>query len=83
MPDVPIVMPSETAMVLNSRATPPASRTPSLTHLPRSRRWTLQGVVSVHVFATPISGRPKSSSLNPTARSIARAAARSRPRTSW
>ena len=84
IPAVPMVMPSETAMVLNSRAAPPASRTPSFTQAPSSRRWALQGVVSVQVLATPIKGRPKSSSPRPTARSIARAPARSRPRTrSW
>ncbi len=46
------------------------------------RAYFFDGVVSVHVFAIPIRGRPKSSSSSPTARSIARAAARSRPRTS-
>ena len=38
MPSVPIVMPSLTAMVLNSIGVPPAARTPSLTLTARSRR---------------------------------------------
>jgi hypothetical protein len=34
MPDVPIVMPSEIAIVLNSIGVPPAARMPSLTFAP-------------------------------------------------
>ena len=39
MPLVPIVMPSEIAMVLNSIGVPPAARMPSLTCLASARRW--------------------------------------------
>ena len=38
MPSVPMVMPSEIAMVLNSIGVPPASRTPSFTAAASSRR---------------------------------------------
>ena len=48
MPSVPIVTPSETAIVLNSIGVPPAARMPSFTHS-ASRRWLrLQGMVSIH-----------------------------------
>ena len=40
MPPWPIAMPSSTAIVLNSRPTPPASAIASQTSLPMSRRWT-------------------------------------------
>jgi hypothetical protein len=36
-------------------------------------------MVSIHVFATPMIGLAKSSSVNPMAFSMARAGARSRP----
>ena len=39
----PMAMPSSTAMVWNSRGTPPASRTASATISPRSLRWTCPG----------------------------------------
>jgi hypothetical protein len=46
---VPIVTPSEIAMVLNSIGVPPAARMPSLTRS-ASRRWLkLQGMVSIQV----------------------------------
>ncbi len=79
IPSVPIEMPSEIAIVLNSIGVPPASRTPSFTCSARRLRWTLQGVTSVHVFATATSGRSRSSAVNPAARSIARAGARDGP----
>ena len=79
MPSVPIVMPSEMAIVLNSIGVPPASRTPRLTCSARARRFRLQGIVSVQVLAMPTIGLAKSASLKPTALYIARAAARSRP----
>ena len=81
MPSVPIAMPSETAMVLNSMGTPPAARTPCLTFSDRRRRWKLQGMTSIQVLATPIRGLRKSSSVRPVARSMARAGARSGPST--
>ena len=79
MPSVPIDTPSLTAIVLNSMGVPPAARIPSLT-CSASRRWfKLHGIVSIQVVATPTSGLARSSSVNPTALSMARAAARSGP----
>ncbi len=40
-------MPSSTAMVLNSKGTPPASRTASLTTAANSCRWVCPGTMSV------------------------------------
>jgi hypothetical protein len=65
MPLVPIVIPSEIAIVLNSIGVPPASRMPSLTFAARARRWKLQGIVSIHVDATPMIGLARSSSSKP------------------
>ena len=79
MPSVPIEMPSDTAIVPNSSGTAPACRTPSLAAAARPLRWTLQGVTSFHDEATATCGRVRSSSDSPTARSIARAAARDGP----
>ena len=56
IPRVPMVMPSEIAMVLNSIGVPPAALMPSLTFAASARRWKLHGIVSTHVLATPISG---------------------------
>ena len=56
MPDVPIVIPSEIATVLNSIGVPPAALMPSLTCLASARRWKLHGIVSIHVLATPMIG---------------------------
>ncbi len=79
MPSVPIDTPSLTEIVLNSIGVPPASRMPCFTDS-ASRRWfRLQGMVSIQVVATPTIGHARSSSVNPTALSIARAAARSGP----
>ena len=79
MPSVPIVTPSETAIVLNSIGVPPAARMPSFTHS-ASRRWLrLQGMVSIHEVPTPMIGWARSSSVKPTALSIDRAPARSGP----
>ncbi len=65
MPSVPIVTPSETAIVLNSIGVPPAARMPSFTHS-ASRRWLrLQGMVSIHEVATPMIGWARSSSVKP------------------
>ena len=79
MPSVPIEMPSDTAMVVNSRGKPPATRTPSLAALARRDSGRLQGVTSFHEEAIPTWDRPQSPSPIPTARSIARAGARSIP----
>ncbi len=79
IPSVPMATPSEMEIVLNSIGVPPAARIPSFTRS-ASRRWLrLHGIVSIHVVATPMSGFARSSSVNPTALSIARAAARSGP----
>ena len=68
MPSVPIAIPSVTEIVLNSIGVPPAARIPSLT-FPASFRWfELHGVSSIQQWATPTSGRARSSSVKPTAR---------------
>ena len=56
MPSVPIVIPSEIDTVLNSIGVPPPARIPSLTNPASSRRWKLQGPISIHVLAMPMSG---------------------------
>ena len=76
---MPIVIPSEIAIVLNSIGVPPAARTPSLMCSARPRRWKLHGIASIHVFAIPIVGRLSASSSNPIPFMYARAAARSGP----
>ena len=65
MPDVPIVMPSEIATVLNSIGVPPAARMPSLTRAASARRPKLHGIVSVHVEATPMIGLDSASASKP------------------
>jgi hypothetical protein len=65
MPGVPIVIPSEIAIVFSSIGVPPAARMPSLTLAASARRWKLQGIVSIHVFATATRGRARASSSNP------------------
>ena len=77
MPSWPIEMPSLTAIVTNSIGKPPAARTPSLARLASRSSGMLHGVTSFHDDATPTCGLPQSSSVMPTARSIARAGARS------
>ena len=79
IPSVPIETPSEMEIVLNSTGMPPARRMPSLTWRARTRWFRLHGIVSIHVVATPTSGRARSWSVKPTPFSIARAAARSTP----
>ena len=76
---MPIDTPSLTEIVLNSIGVPPAARIPALTPSARRRWLRLQGIVSIQVVATPTSGLARSSSVNPTALSIARAPARSGP----
>src|SRR5438309_2633601 len=79
MPSVPIETPSETAMVLNSMGVPPAARMPALTRS-ASRRWLkLQGMVSIQLCPTPMSGLARSSRVKPIACSMERAGARSSP----
>ena len=79
MPSVPIEMPSDTAIVPNSSGTAPAWRTPSFAAAASPLRCTLHGVTSFQDDATATCGLVRSSSDRPTARSIARAAARDGP----
>src|SRR5206468_7805710 len=79
MPSVPMVSPSLIAMVLNSIGVPPAARMPSFTLAESRRRWKLQGMVSIQVLATPISGLARSSLVKPIALNMERAPDRSRP----
>ena len=65
MPSVPIVIPSEIAIVLYSSGVPPAARMPSITFADSRRRWKLHGIVPIHVFATPTIGLRRSSSVSP------------------
>ena len=83
MPSVPMVSPSEMAMVLNSIGVPPAARMPSFTLAESRRRWKLQGMVSIQVLATAISGLARSASVKPMALYMARAGAWSRPSVIW
>ena len=79
MPCVPMVMPSEMVMVLNSMGVPPASRMPSLRASAISRRCMLQVPISVQVLAMPMMGLCRSSLLKPEPRRYEREAARSGP----
>ena len=79
MPSVPIVMPSVIEIVLTSMGVPPASRTPCITFSASFLWFQLQGIVPIQLWATPICGRFRSSSENPTAFIMARAAERSVP----
>ena len=79
MPSVPIVIPSEMAMELNSIGLAPAARMPAFTGAASSRRPKLHGMVSVHTLETPTKGLSMSSVLSPIACRNARAGARSRP----
>lgn len=79
MPEVPMAMPSVTAMVLNSIGVPPAARMPSQAAAARSRRFRLHGLTLDQVCTTAISGLAMASSSSPVARSMARAGARSGP----
>src|SRR5947209_8314770 len=65
-------MPSLTAMVTNSIGKPPAWRMPSLPRFASRSSDMLQGVTSFQLLATPIWGLSQSSSVMPTARSLAR-----------
>ena len=81
MPGVPIEMPSDTVIVLNSTLLPPALARRAGVGRARSSMCMLQGVTMLQVEAMPICGFVKSASLNPTARSIARLGERSAPST--
>lgn len=79
MPPCPIAIPSSTAIVWNSRGTPPAARTASATMSPTFLRWTCPGTNCVYEFAIATIGFPKSESVIPVARHSARAPAAFRP----
>jgi hypothetical protein len=79
MASVRIAIPSLIAIGLNSIGVPPAARTPAFTCSASRRKLLPHGIVSIHVFAMPISGLRRSSSVKPTALNIDRAPARSRP----
>ena len=72
-------IPSETAMVTNSKGSPPPSRTATLVRLASRSRGILHGVTSFQLEATPIWGLVMSSSVRPIARNMARAGARPFP----
>src|SRR5712692_3092762 len=80
MPSVPMVMPSEMAIVLNSIGLAPAARIPALSGTASSRNPKLQGIVSSQQLETPMNGLSMSAALRPIAWRKERAAARSRPR---
>ena len=79
MPPWPIAMPSSTAMVLNSRGTPPAAVMACDTIRPTGCRWVCPGTNSVKLLATATIGLPMSAPATPEARSSARAPAMLRP----
>ncbi len=56
-------MPSEIAIVFSSIGVPPAALMPSLTLAASTRLLKLQGIVSIHEWATPTIGLAKSSAV--------------------
>ena len=79
IPSWPIAIPSDTAMVTNSREVPPLLPTPSFTRSASRSRWTLQGVASFQQLATATNGFRMSSSDSPIARRYDRLGARAGP----
>jgi len=79
MPSVPLAMPSEMVMVLKITPLAPAAFAPFSASIASLSMCMLQGVTIAHVDAMPIWGLWKSSSVKPTARSMARAGAASTP----
>ncbi len=79
MPSWPMAIPSSTAMVLNSFATPPTCSISRATSWPRSLRCTWPGTNWVNELATAMIGLWKSPSVIPVARHRARAPAMLRP----
>src|SRR4051794_10395052 len=73
------MIPSDAVGAPYTWGTPPAARTPSHPLRARRSRWALHGVMSLKRDATPTTGRSKSSSRKPTARSMARFGARFGP----
>ena len=76
IPSWPMAMPSQTAMVSNSKGTPPAARISSLTSSLTARRWQWPGTMSVYDEQTAMKGLPKSSRFTPAAKSKERWGAR-------
>ena len=74
-----MAMPSSTAMVLNSLATPPTASISRATSWPMSFRCTCPGTNWVKELAMAMIGLSKSSSVMPVARHRARAPAMLRP----
>ena len=60
-------------MVGNSRGSPPSCQTPRLTASATCRKWALQLLNSLQVWAIPITGRARSPSVKPMALVKARA----------
>ena len=79
IPSCPIEIPSETEIVPNCIGKPPAAVTPFLDALANRSNERLHGVISFQEDAIPIWAFLKSSSCIPTARSIPRAGALSKP----
>jgi hypothetical protein len=79
MPGVPCDWLSETAIVLNGSATPPAASTASPAAALSSSWLRLHGIVPVQVEAMPTMGPSSRSGSMPIARKCARAPARSAP----
>ena len=79
MPPWPMAIPSSTAMVLNSLATPPQASISRATSCPRSFKCTCPGTNCVNEFTTAMIGLPKSPSFMPVARHRERAPAMLRP----
>src|SRR5262245_1068289 len=71
MPCVPIEIASDTPTVKKRSPTRPAAFTPSRTASASAPRWTLHGLPSYHIAAIPTCGLCRSSSVSPTAWSIA------------
>src|SRR5690606_23398735 len=79
MPPWPMAIPSSTAMVLNSLATPPAASISRATSWPRSFRCTWPGTNWVKLLAMAMIGFSKSPSFMPVARLRAPGPAMLRP----
>ena len=79
MPSVPMEMPSDTVMVPNICGMAPAFFNARSAFMASSFNPLLQGVIVEKPLATPTMGLSKSSSLKPTARSMARLGERCTP----
>ena len=79
IPPCPMAMPSSTAIVLNSLATPPARSISRATNWPKSFKCTWPGTNCVKEFEMAMMGLSKSPSFIPVARQSARAPAMLRP----